>query len=257
MTIEQRPLPRNLDLSAVALERLKQLLITGQLLPGEKLPLRGVAEALGVSMMPVRQAVYQLVAERALEISTDRTVRVPVLSSVAFVELTRIRMHVEGFAAANAVLHINDSLVAQLIAINDDLRSKMNEPIQNADALISLNQRLHFIIYETAAMPLLYHMIEALWLRVGPILNWDLRRNARRTWERDAPTSHDHLIAALVGRDAGRAQRALAADIRIAFRLIYREIYGGDVPRLGVTPLPLVRVARRDNGKLEARSSGV
>ncbi len=50
---------------------LRELLISGRLAPGEKLSLRRVAEALGVSMMPVREAVSRLAADQALEVLRD------------------------------------------------------------------------------------------------------------------------------------------------------------------------------------------
>ncbi|RYE71386.1 MAG: GntR family transcriptional regulator, partial [Hyphomicrobiales bacterium] len=59
---------------------LRSLLIAGRLAPGEKLSLRRVAEALGVSMMPVREAVSRLAADKALEVLPGRAVRVPVLT---------------------------------------------------------------------------------------------------------------------------------------------------------------------------------
>ena len=81
---------------------LRALLVAGRLAPGEKLSLRRVAEALGVSMMPVREAVSRLAADRALEVLPGRAVRVPVLSLAQFRELTRLRLVVEGFAAEEA-----------------------------------------------------------------------------------------------------------------------------------------------------------
>src|SRR5262245_18205620 len=65
---------------------LRELLISGRLAPGEKLSLRRVAEALGVSMMPVREAVSRLAADKALEVLPGRAVRVPMLTLAQFRE---------------------------------------------------------------------------------------------------------------------------------------------------------------------------
>src|SRR5688572_11854153 len=91
---------------------LRALLIAGRLAPGEKLSLRRVAEALGVSMMPVREAVSRLAADKALEVLPGRAVRVPVLTLAQFRELTRIRLVVEGFAAEEATKVITDEQIA-------------------------------------------------------------------------------------------------------------------------------------------------
>ena len=64
-----------------AYARLADLLISGRLAPGEKLSLRAAADVLGVSIMPVREAVSRLVADKALEVTPNRAVRVPLLSA--------------------------------------------------------------------------------------------------------------------------------------------------------------------------------
>src|SRR3546814_9744932 len=55
-----------------AYEALKQALISGHFMPGQKLTLRMLAEALGMSVTPVREAIHRLTAERALEGAANR-----------------------------------------------------------------------------------------------------------------------------------------------------------------------------------------
>jgi DNA-binding GntR family transcriptional regulator len=59
------PLKRQ-TLSADVYGQFKELLISGRMMPGEQISLRSMAEALGVSVMPVREAVQRLTAEQAL-----------------------------------------------------------------------------------------------------------------------------------------------------------------------------------------------
>src|SRR5262252_7796199 len=79
-----------------AYARLSELLISGRMAPGEKLSLRQAAEVLGVSIMPVREAVSRLVADRALEVAPNRAVRVPLMSAAQFRDLTKVRIAIEG-----------------------------------------------------------------------------------------------------------------------------------------------------------------
>jgi DNA-binding GntR family transcriptional regulator len=81
-------------------DHVRQLRISGRLAPGDRLSLRPLADVLGVSMMPVREAVSRLVTDRALEVVPNRAIRVPVMSNTQFAQLARIRIEVEGFAAA-------------------------------------------------------------------------------------------------------------------------------------------------------------
>lgn len=186
-------------------------------MPGEQLSIRKTAEALGVSMMPVRDAFSRLVADHALEVTPNRSVRVPVLSLETFTEITRIRFEIEGMAVSEATGHADAALLSTIGQLNDTLSKEMAKPQADTQKLVSLNQRFHFVIYEAAAMPVLFQMIESLWLRIGPILNFDLRQGSPRTREQVAVTHHRALIEALQRGDADDARRAVVADIRGAY----------------------------------------
>src|SRR5690606_26940818 len=90
----------------------------------------------------------------------------------------------------------------------------------DASRLITLNKELHFSVYRAAGMPILLRMIESLWLRIGPILNYDLRSGSQRVLQRVAVGHHDRLIDALECRDGNGAQAALQGDIESAAEFI-------------------------------------
>src|SRR5690606_3542247 len=83
---QARPIDRE-SLSRRVYRDLRDMLISGQLQPGERLTLDGVAKALGTSHMPVREAMRQLAAERVLEALPNRALRVPVMTRARFREL--------------------------------------------------------------------------------------------------------------------------------------------------------------------------
>ncbi|AHG66080.1 GntR family transcriptional regulator [Advenella mimigardefordensis] len=207
-------------LSASVLEQIKQILWSGRVMPGEQLSIRKTAEALGVSMMPVRDAFSRLVADHALEVTPNRSVRVPVLKVETFMEITRIRYQIEGMAIAEAAGKASATLLADISRINDTLSREMAKPQADTQELVSLNQQFHFAIYEAAAMPVLFQMIESMWLRIGPILNYDLRQGSPRTREQVAVAHHRAMIGALQRGDADAARNAVVADIREAFEYI-------------------------------------
>lgn len=195
---------------------LRGLLIAGRLAPGEKLSLRRVAEALGVSMMPVREAVSRLAADRALEVLPGRAVRVPVLSLGQFRELTRLRLVVEGFAAEEAARRATLQDIARIATHDAAFRkAAIADPPDSAGA-VAANRDLHFALYEAAGMPGLIEMIERLWLKAGPILNIDMRDEPRRLEGGSAMQAHARLLEALRRRDAAAARAALEDDITAA-----------------------------------------
>ena len=101
-------------------KQLRTLLIGGRMMPGEQISLRSTAEALGVSVMPVREAVQRLVAEQALELAPNRTLRVPTMSADQFREITRIRINLEGLAAATAALRLTPQGIEKIEDANAD-----------------------------------------------------------------------------------------------------------------------------------------
>jgi len=200
---------------------LRALLIAGRLAPGEKLSLRRVAEALGVSMMPVREAVSRLAADKALEVLPGRAVRVPVLTLAQFRELTRIRLVVEGFAAEEATKVISDAQIAVVARHETAFLAAAKDPPDPA-AAVGANRDLHFALYEAAGMPSLVEMISRLWLKAGPILNLDMRHEPRRLDGGSAVVAHAQLLAALRRRDPAAARQALVEDISAAAEHIER-----------------------------------
>jgi len=214
------PLSKRQTLGADVYAQIRELLISGRIMPGEQISLRTTAQALGVSVMPVREAVYQLVAEQALEVMPNRAVRVPRITVSQFLEITAIRIHVEGLAAQRAAQTATAALVAQLTDCNDTLAREMGAPEPDASRLIALNKALHFAVYQAAGMPILLQMIESLWLRIGPILNYDLRSGSTRVQQRTAAGHHARLIDALQHHDEAGAYEALKGDIDSAAQYI-------------------------------------
>lgn len=210
-------------MGANVLFQIKDLLLSGRLMPGELLSLRSTAEALGVSVMPVRVAVYQLVADQALEVAPNRSVRVPTMTAQQFKEITDIRLQIEGYAVEQAAVRATPALIQSLKHLNELLAQEMDTSDSNKASIVMLNKEIHFSVYEAAAMPMLLKIIETLWLRIGPILNYDLRAGSERTQKKTAVEHHNKMIAALEAKNPDQARQALQSDIQGAFDYIYAK----------------------------------
>ena len=199
---------------------LRALLIAGRLVPGEKLSLRKVADALGVSMMPVREAMSRLAADGALEILPGKAVRVPILTLGQFRELTRVRLVIEGFAAEEAARKATSEGIADIARAEAAFRDVASLESPDSSAAVACNRDFHFALYNCAGMPTLVEIIERLWLKAGPILNLDMRSELARLKGGSAMLAHGELVAALRRRDPEAARRALETDITAAARHI-------------------------------------
>lgn len=200
-------------LGAQVLAHLRAQLITGMLAPGDKLSLRTLALQQGVSMQPVRDAVARLVAERALEVTPKRSVQVPLMSLPQFRELTSIRLCVEGFAVEQSAHQRGGTERAALRHHEATFRRESKRRVPDVDAAIVANANLHFAVYRAAGMPALVAIIEGLWLRIGPVLNLDLRDGGSRLRSGVAAHCHAQMLAAIEHGDAGAARKALQEDI--------------------------------------------
>ena len=189
---------------------LRELLMAGQVAPGEKLNPRAIAGALGTSAMPVREALRRLMAEQAVEFLPNTAIRVPVMTAARFREVRAIRITLEGMATEAASGSITP---AELAAARRHAQAFLDAPDDAPEAIIRANKDLHFAVYRAAGMPVLLQMIEALWTQVGPVLNLDIRSGSERIRGRVARRHHAGMLDALAQGDGVAARAALVDDI--------------------------------------------
>src|SRR3954465_8001989 len=101
-------------------QELRNALYQGRFLPGEVLTIRSLAEALGTSPMPVREAIQRLVTENALTQLPNRTIRVASLTQETYDEWIRLRCEIEGWAAQRAAQRATPAICKRLREINKE-----------------------------------------------------------------------------------------------------------------------------------------
>lgn len=195
---------------------LSQRLMGGEFAPGDKLSLRSLAERLGTSMTPVREAVNRLVADHALEVAPNRAVRVPILTVAQFRELAALRIDIEGAAAFRAATARDEADMKQIAEYSDAFHREGQRTKPSLARAVTANQQLHFAIYRAAKSPMLVDVIAGLWLKAGPILNLDMRSSPERLKSGHAVQLHADAVVAIRDRDAEAARAAVAGDIRTA-----------------------------------------
>lgn len=184
----------------------------GEFGPGDAVSLRGLAEMLGTSMTPVREAVRRLVAEGALEDMPNRSLRVPDLPEARIRELWRARLSLEGLALDLAMDRMTDAARAELSAI---LAREGPQPD------LQQNYDFHLTLYRQSESTVILPLIEALWLQYGACLHLVMQHPDAR--EIAQHTHHLELLAALERGDRAAAQAALARDIGRSFGVLLPE----------------------------------
>lgn len=215
------------NLKELAYEQLRIGLIRGRFSPGYPLTVRGVAEALGISPMPVRAALDRLEAEGAL-VARDgnRTLAVPEMTIEAYCELREIRIMLEGRAAKKAA----EAITPHDLAVIEQAVAAMQAAADagDVDGYLNANWQFHFGVYRSSRMPALVSMIESLWLRVGAYVRWMMPDAS--ALKRSMP-NHWLIAEALRQRDPVAARSAIEADILESSDQLLSMLGGSQVSR--------------------------
>jgi DNA-binding GntR family transcriptional regulator len=229
-------------------EELKQKMITAELLPGEKISLRNIALQLGVSLMPVREALWQLEREKAVIIEHNRHISVNQLSTSEFDEILDLRLMLECKAASEACLRRPDSASATIKQQLDAMAATVSDSRQ----FLQHNHDFHMAIYGYSEMPNLVDMIENLWTRVGPYIYLATmsEEDMRRSME-----FHTRMYDALCKGSVDAMLSALRSDLTIAAGEIRPLL--ADVEQQSLAPIDFRRLAsNRSASSMSEKQSG-
>lgn len=193
--------------------QLRQRIMSGFFLPGQSLSLRSVAEAVGASVMPVRDALRRLETENALVAGHNRALEIPRLDRSSLREIGQMRIALEGLAVERAAASIGPDDIETL----HRFRRKMDAGIAdgNTEAYLTANWAFHSHIYRAAPAEMLLPFIESLWLRMGP---WFRVVALDRTHLDRSMTFHRTIVDALARGDVSAARQAVVGDIEAAIR---------------------------------------
>ncbi|MDC1286457.1 GntR family transcriptional regulator [Gammaproteobacteria bacterium] len=187
---------------------LRNNLMCGRIAPGIPLTIRGLAQILQVSPMPVREALHRLACEGAVEVKNNRRVIVPSMTSEKFRELCDLRILLETHAAEGALPYVKEVD----IDILQTLDGKIDQAIESDDVdFISLhNQAFHRYLYQVNPFQISVPLIESLWLQLGPFSRIAISK-LEKVYLVD---HHVEAMEALRQRNLFGLRRAIEADIR-------------------------------------------
>jgi DNA-binding GntR family transcriptional regulator len=213
------PVKRTASLAESARGELRAAVMAGRFEPGTRLTVRSVAQALGVSFTPAREALYGLVSEGALETASSGTAVVPVLDEPRVRELLVIRQALECAAARAAVAHVDEAMLDRLRVCHAALIAA--DRSGDYKRLMTLNWEFHFAIYAAADMPRLVRMIEGCWLQTGSYLNVIYPEYGRNDL---GIRNHEAILAALEARDGPALADAVRRDIEMSGEALMQAI---------------------------------
>lgn len=195
------------NLSSTVYATLCDALIQGRFQPGDRLKIRELAEQLGTSVTPIRDAILRLAHDDAIVFRSARDIRIPYMSEVRYTEIRAIRIKLEGLAAETAAQLATKTDIEKLETILRDNESA----IKNGDRFAGtrLNQAFHFAMIRTAQMPVLDGILRRIWLQMGPLIADSYLDGGRAMVD-----FHYPVVDALKRHDSVDAAMAIVDDIR-------------------------------------------
>lgn len=195
-------------------EVIREAIVTKEIKPGDRIIVNALAKQMGVSDIPVREALKRLQAHKFVEVTPYSGYSVRTMSIEEFEDVWLIRLELETLAARIAIKNCSNENIQEL----EELVSLMEHAVQEKDfkQYVIYNKRFHIKMYRLCNNERLVQLIKELWEeteRASKIFE----NNEERI--RESQKEHNIMLDALRTRDVEllidtiRRQRSINADI--------------------------------------------
>lgn len=205
MALRRTSLPRTAE--AVALAELREAIIRGDLPPGSQVRQGAAAEQLGLSVIPVREALKTLASEGIVTYQPQRGYTVAELLPESVDDISRLRELLEPEAETRAAARMRPEDLAGMRRALDAQRRASEEA--DAHAAIVANKAFHFALLDRCDNEWLLRFVRQLWEALEPHRALAYRRAALRGDRSRAEEILREHEAILVRLEAGDTEEAL------------------------------------------------
>jgi DNA-binding GntR family transcriptional regulator len=204
MTLKDHP-----SLSQKVAEELRRSILTHKRRPGDRLVEESLSEELGVSRIPIREALRTLAMEGLVDIQPRRGASVADVSPEIARDLVEVRATLEGLNARLAARHHDKAIV-------DSLRKVLQEgnraaKSKNVDDLVRLNAEFHDGLAEAGRNSILWDIMRVLRERTSLVFAANTARRAQRDWD-----EHSKILAAVIDGDEDLAGKLATRHVHQA-----------------------------------------
>ncbi|MEO3868553.1 GntR family transcriptional regulator [Nonomuraea sp. B12E4] len=187
---------------------LRAAILSGAIAPGERIRQEELAERLGASRLPVREALRMLAAEGLTEHHPRRGARVPRLGMHQVDVIYQMRERLEPLALAESIPHLTGADHQRLGLIQDKIEANTD-----IGEFLALDREFHLLSYTGCAIDELSSMVVRLWNTTQHYRRAFMRLTGpARRWVVNA--EHRLLLDAIERRDVVDAERHLTGHIR-------------------------------------------
>jgi DNA-binding GntR family transcriptional regulator len=209
MASRPRTFPRTSE--AIAAAELRDLILRGDLAPGAKIRQEATAQQLGISLIPIREALKTLAAEGIVTYHPQRGYFVTDLPATAVADMYVVRDLLERKTEKLAIPRMTEQDLTDMQKHLRDQARAVDE--EDAVEMIATNRRFHFVIFDRCENPWLTRFVAQLWDTLDPYRVVSYQRMWLRDPERHVPREildeHERILTALEEHDARRALKLL------------------------------------------------
>lgn len=207
-----KPIARE-NVAEVIAAQLRESIQSGTLKPGDKLVERSLAESLGVSHIPIREALARLTEEGLVHRSPRRVATVAVLSYRDLEEISSLRIVLESFAARLVKERWSDEFETGLMAIVNKMMAAASEG--DTVAMFKLDSEFHHLLWEMSDHHALQVVATQLRRRIDGFVQ---QANAGLSPEelRQHALSHREIVDVLRKGDDAKIHETIASHVSSA-----------------------------------------
>ena len=215
---------------------LRDMIVNGELRPGDKVPEEELCARFGVSRTPIREALKVLAAEGALQILPHRGAIVAGITEAQIAEMFPIMAGLERLAGTLACKRASDRDIARVRKLHDAMAERYRAG--DEAGYLRYNRLVHEAIFDLAGNDTLSGFYQQILTRISAC-RFTLRKDAG--YWRKAMDEHEAMISALEARDAARLADLLDAHVNvttseIARAAIERRANSGDADKNAKNP---------------------
>lgn len=186
--------------------RLREAILNGEFQPGERLIQEELAEAMGVSRMPIREALRQLEKEGLVTLEAHKGAIVTPITLEDIEEIYELRANLEALGLERSMRDLSRDDKNRLQQLADDMEQAVQK--QNAERFIALNAEFHRMLRKGSKWRRLHNFLELLWHGFPPHTPNILPRQMDQSL-----LEHKEILQAIEAGDGERAKRTIQKHI--------------------------------------------
>jgi DNA-binding GntR family transcriptional regulator len=203
---------------------IREMIFTGALIGGQRVPEKMICEQLSISRTPLREALKVLASEGLLELLPNRGARVSRLTAAEVDEMFPVMAALEGLAGEIACQRITEDGIDEIRALHYQMAAHHKR--RELSEYFGLNQKIHEKIMAATGNATLAGMYASLAARIRMAR---YRANFSQSRWDQAMAEHDEILSALTERDGPRLTGILSAHLKNTCETMKKVILNGEM----------------------------